>query len=142
MLLAVLVTAANADDGTAAPRVLAQLPRADHPRLEKVDADQKYHNPTQLNWMERAQVPYLLEIVSRPAAARGVQVVPRRGVVERTHAWFGRDRRNSKDDEWSPESRESRLRISAIHQRLRRLKPDTSKQLVAFKYQKKTTEGR
>src|SRR5512134_3269676 len=42
LLLAVVVTAANADDGTTAPQVLGQLPRADYPRLEKIYADQKY----------------------------------------------------------------------------------------------------
>ena len=140
LLLAVLVTAANADDGTTAPRVLGQLRRADYPRLEKVYADQKYHNYTLLDWMEPEQVPYQLEIVSRPAGARGFKVVHQRWVVERTHAWYGRDRRNSKDYEWNPESSESRLRISAIHQMLRRLKPDTSKKTAPFKYREQATE--
>src|SRR5436309_2754102 len=44
LLLAVTVTAASADDGTAAPRVLAKLDPQEHPRLEKLWADQKYHN--------------------------------------------------------------------------------------------------
>jgi putative transposase len=140
LLLAVVVTAANADDGTTAPQVLAQLPRQDYPRLEKVYADQKYHNHTLLGWMEDEQVPYRLEIVSRPAGARGFQVVHQRWVVERTHAWYGRDRRNSKDYEWYPESSESRLRISAIHQMLRRLKPNTSKKPVSFNYRKPVAE--
>jgi putative transposase len=140
LLLAVVVTAANADDGTTAPRVLGQLPREDYPRLEKVYADQKYHNHTLLDWMEDERVPYRLEIVRRPAGARGFQVVHQRWVVERTHAWYGRDRRNSKDYEWFPESSESRLRISAIRHMLRRLKPDTSKKPVPFKYRESVAE--
>lgn len=140
LLMAVLVTAANADDGTTAPQVLGQLPRAEYPRLEKVYADQKYHNHTLRDWMEDERVPYRLEIVSRPAGARGFQVVHQRWVVERTHAWYGRDRRNSKDYEWYPESSESRLRISAIHQMLRRLKPDGSKKPASFNYRKQVAE--
>ena len=140
LLLAVVVTAANADDGTTAPRVLGQLPRKDYPRLEKVYADQKYQNHTLRDWMEDERVPYRLEIVRRPASARGFQVVHQRWVVERTHAWYGRDRRNSKDYEWYPESSESRLRISAIRHMIRRLKPDTSKKPVPFKYRENAEE--
>jgi putative transposase len=140
LLLAVVVTAANADDGTTAPQVLGQLSRADYPRLEKVYGDQRYHNHTLRDWMEDERVPYRLEIVGRPAGTRGFQVVSQRWVVERTHAWFGRDRRNSKDYEWYPESSESRLRISAIRLMLRRLKPDTNKKPVPFNYRKQAAE--
>ena len=90
--------------------------------------------------MEEERVPYRLEIVNRPAGERGFKVVHQRWVVERTHAWYGRDRRNSKDYEWNPESSESRLRISAIHQMLRRLKPDGSKKSVPFNYRNQAAE--
>src|SRR6516165_9767299 len=46
LLLAVTVTSAAADDGTAAPEVLKKLSREDFPRLEKLWADTKYHNTT------------------------------------------------------------------------------------------------
>ena len=42
LLLAVTVTSAAADDGTAAPEVLKKLSREDFPRLEKLWADTKY----------------------------------------------------------------------------------------------------
>ena len=44
LLLAVTVTAAAADDGTAAPQVLTKLSREAFPRLKKLWADNKYHN--------------------------------------------------------------------------------------------------
>ena len=44
LLLAVTVTTAAADDGTAAPEVLEKLNREEFPRLKKLWADNKYHN--------------------------------------------------------------------------------------------------
>jgi len=46
LLLAILVTAAAADDGTTAPQVLATLDAQTHPRLALLWADQKYNNQT------------------------------------------------------------------------------------------------
>ena len=44
LLLVVLVTAASADDGTIAPKVLAELSAEHRSRLAKAWADSKYHN--------------------------------------------------------------------------------------------------
>lgn len=68
LLLAVVVTSANMDDATAAPQVFAQLTRRDHPRLEVVWADSKYHNHGLNEWLSRRarSIPWRLEIVSRP----------------------------------------------------------------------------
>jgi putative transposase len=44
LLLIVVVTAANLDDGATAPRLLAGLPAAAFPRLAVVWADRKYRN--------------------------------------------------------------------------------------------------
>ena len=59
-------------------------------------------------------------------------LLPKRWVVERSFAWFGRDRRHSKDYERRADSSESMLRISAIHQMLKRFKP--AKILAPFRY--------
>jgi transposase len=87
LLLAVVVTAASADDGTTAPAVLGQLDRQRLPRLELLWADQKYHNHALNAWLERTKAPYRIEIVARPAGSKGFVLLPRRWVVERTHAW-------------------------------------------------------
>ena len=63
--------------------------------------------------------------------------LPKRWVSERTFAWRGRDRRHSKDYEWSPESSEAWVRISAIGQMLRRLAPDEERKQAPFKYSEK-----
>jgi transposase len=44
----------------------------------------------------------VLEIVEKEPNQKGFRVLPRRLVVERTFAWFGRYRRLSKDYEYNP----------------------------------------
>jgi putative transposase len=60
--------------------------------------------------------------------------LPRRWVVERTFAWLGRYRRNSRDYERFSESSEAMIKVSSIHRMLRLLKSDKSKEPVPFKY--------
>jgi transposase len=45
--------------------------------------------------------PWTIEIVQRPPGVKGFQLLPRRWVVERTFAWFGRCRRLARDFEGS-----------------------------------------
>ncbi len=136
LLLIVMVTAASADDGTTAPEVLKRLDRKRFPRLAKLWADQKYNNRSLDAWLEQNQAPYTIEVVKRPADAKGYVKLPRRWVVERTFAWLGRYRRNSKDYERLVESSESMIKISSIHRMLRFLKPDKSKKPNPFHYRK------
>src|SRR6186713_2852259 len=44
LLVAVLITGANVDDGTAAPRLLEKVSPAECPRLETIFGDNKYRN--------------------------------------------------------------------------------------------------
>jgi putative transposase len=133
--LAVAVTAASAGDGNAAPEVLWQLDdRGRFPRLEVVYADPKYENATAREWLAARGDPFRLEVVRRPEGSEGFDRLPMRWVVERSLAWLGRDRRQSKDYEWYPESSEAWVRISAIRGMLRRLSPDKRRPPVPFKY--------
>jgi putative transposase len=136
LLLVVLVTVASADDGTTAPRVLSRLTQEHRSRLELLWADSKYHNHTLEGWMVEQAVGYRIEVVSRPPGSEGFVKLPRRWVVERTFAWLGRYRRNSRDYERFAESSEAMLQVSSIHRMLRLLKPDPSKKPVLFKYRK------
>lgn len=136
LLLAVAVTTAKADDGTAAPEVLKSVGRDAQPRLKKLWADSKYRNHSLQGWMKAQRVQYEIEVVSRPIGAKGFVLLHRRWVAERTIAWWGRDRRTSKDYERRMTSSESRIKISAIHLMLRRLAPDPDRE-VAFYYPRK-----
>jgi putative transposase len=137
LLLAVVVTAASADDGAMAPRVLGQLDRPHYPRLEVVYGDGKYNNRDLDDWLKQRKAPFRVEVVGRPEGSKGFVKLPKQWVAERSFAWLGRDRRPSKDYEWYPESSESWVRISAIGQMLRRLAPDAERRPAPFMYKRK-----
>lgn len=121
LLLAVAVTAANVDDARAAQEVFAQMPGRDFPRLEVVQADNKYHNHELYRWLRVHQRPYDIWVISRPPDERRFVPLRSRWVVERTLAWLGRYRRLSRDYEHLPESSEAVIKVAGIHYYLRRL---------------------
>lgn len=135
LLVVVLVSMASADDGTFAPNVLAQLTAEHQTRLRSIWADGKYRNHHLNDWLIKTKVGYRIEVVSRPLGSEGFVKQPQRYVVERTFAWLGRYRRQSRDYERFTESSESMLKISSIHHMLQRLKPNLLKQ-SPFKYRK------
>jgi len=136
LLLAVVVTAANLDDGTYAALVLAKVKVEEYPRLQKIFADNKYHNKTLQRWMTDHQVPYTIEIRMKPKGEPGFAPVKIRWVVEQSHACGGRCRRLSKDYERCTSSSETWIQLSAIQRMLRRARPDLDHPQAAFKYPK------
>jgi putative transposase len=136
LLIVVVVTVASADDGTIAPEVLKELTPEHLTRLKLLWADGKYNNRHLKGWLVKAKVGYTIEVVSRPPGSVGYVKLPRRWVVERTFAWLGRSRRQSRDYERYSESSESMIKVSSIHRMLRLLSPDKSKKPVPFKYRK------
>ena len=95
----------------------------DFPRLVTIFADQKYHNHALDAWMAEHRVGWRLEVKARPAGTKGFTPLEKRWVIERTNAWHGRYRRNSKDYERSVESSTAMIQISNIHLMLNRLCP-------------------
>jgi putative transposase len=136
LLLVVLVTVANADDGTTAPKVLARLTAEHQSRLEVIWGDTKYHNHALEGWLVAHPGGYRIGVVGRPAGSVGYVKLPKRWVVERTFAWLGWYRRLSRDYERYADSSEAMVQVSSIHRMLRRLKPDPSKKPVPFMYRK------
>jgi putative transposase len=135
--MAVVVTAASADDGATAPRLLGQLDRRRFPRLEVIWGDAKYRNHDLDAWLDRTRARFGVAVVERPAGSVGFVRLPKRWVSERTFAWRGRDRRHSKDYEWRPESSAAWVYVSAIGQMLRRLAPDEDHRQAPFMYRQK-----
>ncbi len=64
---------------------------------------------------------WTLEVVRKKEGQKGFEVLPRRWVVERTFAWFGRYRRLSKDYEYLPTTSETMLYVAMVNLMLRRL---------------------
>jgi putative transposase len=139
LLLAVVVTAASVDDAVGAQKVVGKLTPESFPRLEAIFGDNKYHNYKLYEWLaSHSNGKWHMEISSRPADAEGFKPLKIRWVVERTHAWFGRCRRNSKDYERRTDSSESMIAMSSISLMLNRLQPPKRNE-PAFKYPRPTT---
>jgi putative transposase len=134
LLLAVVVTAANVDDARAAQQLFGQLPGKDFPRLEVVQADNKYHNDNLDRWLRVHHRPYRIWVISRPPGERRFVPLRSRWVVERTFAWLGRYRRLSKDYEHTTASSEAVVKIAAIHHYLRRLRPNQAARSQRFRF--------
>jgi putative transposase len=137
LLLAVAVTSANLDDGTHASRVLEKLHASKYPRLKVAFGDHKYNNRTLDRWLLTSQVPYRIQVVSKPEEEEGFVPVKIRWVVEQGIACLNRYRRLSKDYEYTTTSSETWVQIAAIHRMVRRLEPDPNNGQPKFKYPKK-----
>lgn len=124
LLLAVLITSAGLDDGVAAPHLLGQVTPHAFPRLQTIFADTKYHNHDLEAWMAKHRAAWHIEVKARPEGTKGFTPLPQRWVVERTNAWHGRDRRNSKDYERHISSSTVMIQLSHINLMLNRLAPE------------------
>jgi len=133
LLLAVVVTSAAIDDAAAAPEVLGRLTPGNFPRLKVIWADSKYHNHKLQEWIDSdPDRIWRLEVKKRPAGVKGFVLLPKRWVVERTHAWIGRCRRHSRDYERYTDSSAAMIQLTSIGVMLRRLAP--IKDQAVFKY--------
>jgi putative transposase len=133
LLIAVMVTSANLDDGTAAPALLERISPKDFPRLQAIFADQKYHNHSLQAWITENRSGWRIEIKTRDAGTKGFSPLEKRWVIERTNAWNCKTRRNSKDYERTVSSSEAMIQISNIHVMLRRLAPSPQ---TEFRYRR------
>lgn len=122
LLLAVLVTAADVDDALAAAELFARLEGQPMSRVERMFADNKYHNYALYRWVNE-HARWELVIVSRPKGSEGWVKLPLRWTVERTLAWLGKCRRLSKDRERTVLSSEAFIKLAMIHLMLNRLEP-------------------
>jgi putative transposase len=134
LLIAVWITSAGLDDGQAAPQLLALISAAAFPRLETIFGDNKYHNHDLYAWMAIHRPTWRLEIKTRPEGSTGFTPLRQRWVVERTNAWNGRGRRNSKDYERKPTSSAAMVQLSHINLMLNRWSKHPS---PAFHYRQK-----
>ena len=142
LLLVVFVTAASVTDAKAAREVLGRATTEGLPRLVKVLGDHVYGYEGLPEWTA-GNTSFCLEITVKDPTPpepgkKKFKVIKWRWVVERTFAWLGRYRRNSKDYEKLPETSESMLKISSIQLMLNRLKPKEDR--FKFHYRQENQE--
>jgi putative transposase len=111
-LLESLVHPADLQDNHGAVPLLRAL-HGSRPTLHHVLADRVYRGRKLLGALADLG-SWTIQIVQRPAGIKGFQLLPRRWVVERSFAWFGRNRRLAKDFEASTESAQAWLILASI----------------------------
>jgi len=121
LLLAVLVTSAHIQDRDAARELLSSFYGAfwQSFRLRRIWADAGYGGAL-IPWTHAA-FAWALNIVRRKKQQAGFEVLPKRWIVERTFAWFIRNRRLSRDYERLPQTSEAFIYIAMIRLMARRL---------------------
>jgi putative transposase len=119
LLLAVHVHPANVQDVHGAVPLLERL-RQRFPKLRHIFADRVYRGEQLVNALSDCG-PWTIQIVERPPGVKGFQLLPRRWVVERTFAWFGRCRRLAKDFEGSAATEVAWLLVAHLRLLTRRL---------------------
>jgi putative transposase len=134
LLIAVWITGAGLDDGSAAPQLLALISATAFPRLETIFGDNKDHNHDLHAWLATHRPTWRLAVKTRPEGSAGFTPLRQRWVVERANAWNSRDRRNSKDYERKPTSSAVMIQISSLNLMLNRLSP---RSCPAFRYRPK-----
>ena len=118
-LLAVLVQTANVQDNHGAVPLLRIIGRM-FPKLRYIFADRVYRGPKLLKALADLG-KWTIEIVTRSQSVGTFKPEPRRWVIERTFAWFGRNRRLAKDFEASIASAETWVLIASVRLLSRRL---------------------
>jgi putative transposase len=118
LLLLVMVHRADIQDRDGACDVLQRLSEM-LTRLTLIWADGGYAGFL-VEWV-KAVHKWTLAIVKRTDAMKGFVVLPKRWIVERSLAWFSRNRRLSKDYEGLPSSSETVVYVASIRLMLQRL---------------------
>lgn len=118
-LLAVQVHPANIQDNHGAVPLLRIIGRM-FPKLRHIFADRVYRGPKLLDAIADLG-KWTIEIVTRSQSVGTFKAEPRRWVVERTFAWFGRNRRLAKDFEATIASAEAWVLIASIRLLSRRM---------------------
>jgi putative transposase len=119
LLVAAAVTPAGTPDRAGAALALKAARAEGRHRLARVWADSAYLGDWR-HWAQR-ELGVTIEVVAQPRRRHTFQVLPRRWVVERTHAWITRRRRCARDYERLPEHHQAWVYLAAVYQMTRRL---------------------
>lgn len=128
LLLDLQVHPANIQDNHGAVPLLKSLGAA-FPKLRHVFADRVYRGPKLLAAIADTG-DWTIEIVTRSQSVGTFKAEPKRWVIERTFAWFGRCRRLSKDFETTIASAEAWILIASVRLLSRRIGKDMQNKII------------
>jgi putative transposase len=123
-LLTVKVHAADISDTEGGMEAIERL-MARYPSLRKLWVDQGYKSS--LAAWAKATYDLEIEVVKPDPGQKGFVVQPRRWVVERTHAWLGRNRQLAKHYDYWTDAVEAWAYLASAHLLLKRLAPDPTR---------------
>jgi transposase len=118
LLTGVVVTPAGTQDRIGAAMLLKRARARGRYRLALTWGDKAYDGDWR-HWAAR-ELAITVEVVPQPKDQQGFKVLPRRWVVERTHAWITRRRRCARDYERLPSHHAAMVQWAAIIQMTRR----------------------
>ena len=121
LIVAVVVTAANADDRLGLVALLQRYFASGVTRLRKIWVDGGYEAQWLCDWVRGLKQTHKVDLEVVENTGKGFQVVKHRWKVERTFGWLGNDRRHSRDYEVLTVSSEAMIQISMIRLLLKRL---------------------
>jgi len=119
LLLALLVHAANIQDNHGAVPLLTALGER-FPNLRHIFADRVYRGDKLLNALAGLG-KWTIEIITRSQTIGTFRAEPKRWVIERSFAWFGRNRRLTKHFDATIPSAETWIMIASVRLLMRRL---------------------
>ena len=120
LLMHAIVHAADIQDRDGGAMLMATLFGA-FPFLTRLFADGGYRGSRFQSAIARILPRVTVEIVKRSDQAKGFAVLPKRWIVERSLAWFGRCRRLAKDWECLNRKALAFLHLASIRLMLRKL---------------------
>jgi len=128
LLIAVLVTGAGLDDGSAVPKLLAQVSTEDFPQLSTIFGDNKYNNHSLDDWLATNRPTRLAHRIQESAGgSKGIRSAEKTVGCRTDECLERKGTRNIKDYERRPESSAAMIQLSAVDIMLNRIapKPDT-----------------
>jgi transposase len=122
LVLSVLVTAASQTEREGGKVVLQRLKEKGTRinRLHTIWVDGGFTGETFMMWVMDL-CHWVVQVVLRPQERKGLVLLPKRWVVERTFGWLSWCRRLNRDHEGLPETSETWIYVAMIRIRVRRL---------------------
>ncbi len=111
---------ASIQDRDGVALVLDRRTRRLFPFIKLIHGDGGYRGP-KVSAAAARTGRWTIQIVERPIAATGFEVLPKRWIVERTFAWISRNRRLARDFERYARTVAAFIRLAMIRLMLKRL---------------------